>query len=252
MTPSHIETLERKSLIYKSRLGFYCINHVQGCRHGCRYPCHGYLLAERHGRVQNYADWCNPRIVSNAIRLLDHELTHKRVLPSIVHLSLSTDPFMMAAPEVTAMTLEIIERLNHANISVVVLTKGLLPLELANRRRFIGRNTYGISLVSLDENFRRNCEPGAAPYAARITALRRLHELGCRTRVHMEPYPTPNLIEQDLTALLETVSFVDSLFFGRWNYNSRVSNYPYADAFYVQQMELARMWCRKFAIECEF
>jgi DNA repair photolyase len=158
---------------------------------------------------------------------------------------------MVGIPQVAETTLSIIERLNRKSISVAILTKGVLPLELANRDRFPCPNTYGISLVSLDEAFRYQWEPGAASYKTRIAALRQLHDAGCRTRVHMEPYPPPNIIEQDLSMLLESVGFVDSLFFGGWNYNPRVANYPSVQTFYKHQTEVVIQFCRRVGIECE-
>jgi len=126
-----------------------------------------------------------------------------------------------------------------------------LPKALADRARFPVENTHGISLVSLDEGFRRMWEPGAAPYAERIAALRHLHEAGRRTLVHIEPYPTPNIIEQDLRALLEAVAFVDHIFFSRWNYNCRVSDYPGAAVFYQEQAAIVRKFCEMHGIEYE-
>ena len=68
-------------------------------------------------------------------------------------------------------------------------------------------------------------EPNSAPFVERIQALRALREAGCRTWVSMEPYPTPNFIEQDLNAILEAVGFCDKIIFGRLNYNKKVSEY---------------------------
>lgn len=244
-------TVERKSLLYKSGLGFWCINHVQGCSHGCRYPCHAFMIFSRHGRVRDYADWCRPRLVSNALQLLDRELSRKRQLPDCVHLCLSTDPFMVGAPDVQALSLALIERLNAAGIACSVLTKGILPAVLADSVRFPVANTYGISLVSLDEDFRRTWEPGAAPYADRIAALRKLHDSGCRTRVHIEPFPTPNLIQQDLRVMLEAVAFAHRVFFGGWNYNRRVSEYAGVATYYREQGAIVRQFCELHRIECE-
>lgn len=41
----------------------------------------------------------------------------------------------------------------------------------------------------------------------------------------MEPYSTPNFIEQDLNKILESISFCDKIIFGRLNYNKKVSEY---------------------------
>ena len=247
--PPPLDAIERKSLLYRSGLGFWCINHVQGCTHGCRYPCHAFMIAKHYGRVRDYADWCRPRIVANALELLDRELARKRVLPDQVHLCLSTDPFMTGQPEVAEMSLAIVERLNRAGIACSLLSKGVLPFELADRERFPCPNTHGISLVSLDEGFRARWEPGTSPYPARIAALRRLHDAGCRTYAHIEPYPTPNIVAQDLGEILDAVGFVDELFFGRWNYNPIVNACGDAEPFYRVQADLVRSFCRRRGIE---
>ena len=114
------------------------------------------------------------------------------------------------------MSFEVIRKLNNAGIKFTVLTKGILPIELA---QLSPENEYGISLVSLDENFRKRMEPGSAPYIERIQALYNLHKAGCKTWVSMEPYPIPSFIYQDLNQLLSAVGFCDKIIFGRLNYN---------------------------------
>jgi DNA repair photolyase len=158
---------------------------------------------------------------------------------------------MVGHPEVGALSLAIVERLNRSGIPVSLLTKGRLPAELADRRRFPCDNTHGISLVSLDEGFRREWEPGAAPPAERIAALRRLHNAGRRTLVHIEPYPTPSIFEQDLARILAEVRFVDHVFFGGWNYSSRVSRDRAVEAFYLRQSSIVRRFCAQHGIDCE-
>lgn len=56
-----METIEKKRLLYKSKVeymdgpGVYTMNHVQGCAHGCRYPCYAYLAAKRFGTASSRA-----------------------------------------------------------------------------------------------------------------------------------------------------------------------------------------------------
>ena len=47
------ESMERKSLLYKTGVeyGDYTINHVQGCSHGCMYPCYAFMMARRFGKT---------------------------------------------------------------------------------------------------------------------------------------------------------------------------------------------------------
>lgn len=243
-----METVTRKSLLYKSGIGVFCINHVQGCQHGCRYPCYAFLMAQSYGRVSTYADWCQPKLVSNAAELLTKELTHMKVKPGSISLCLSTDPFMAGYPEVTDMTLKLMSIVNSYGIRCSILTKGIMPADLADGKCFPANNLLGISLISLNEEFRNRWEPGATPYAERITALKYLHDCGLQTLVHIEPYPTPNLIEQNLEHILDAVGFVDHLYFSGWNYNNQVKQFQNYQQFYRDQSRLAQQFCTERGI----
>lgn len=247
----NMENITRKSLLYKSGLGFYCINHVQGCRHGCRYPCYAYMMARTHGRVNNYADWCHPKLVANATELLTKELIRLKVKPDYIHLCLTTDPFMNGYPEVTDMSLKLIAIINSYGIPCSILTKGKIPIDLADRERFPADNLLGISLISLNEEFRKIWEPEAALYSDRINALKSLDDCGCKTVVHIEPYPTPNLVEQNLEDILKAVEFVDHIYFSGWNYNTQVKQFPHYQEFYSDQANLVRRFCREHSIQCD-
>jgi DNA repair photolyase len=251
-----METIIRKSLLNKSALGFYCVNHVQGCSHGCLYPCYAFSMARSYGRAESYEDWRRPKLVANARELLAEELARlssrpgkrPKGRPDHIHLCLTTDPFMLGWPEIEALSLDLVGMINAAGIPVSILTKGKLPAALADSSSFPSDNVYGISLVSLSEEFRRKWEPGAAPYAERIEALRYLHDMGRSTFVHMEPYPTPNVSAQDLGELLEAAGFVDSLYFGGWNYNALTKKFPDREGFYRSCAAKARRFCRERGI----
>ncbi len=158
---------------------------------------------------------------------------------------------MTGQPEVTDMSLKLIALLNAHGVACSILTKGVLPAVLADRNRFPCDNTCGISLISLDEKFRSRWEPGAAPYADRVAALKALHDNGLETLVHIEPYPTPNIIDQDLGEILNTVGFVDSIYFSGWNYNPEVRRYPRHLDFYRDQALLVRRFCAGRGIGCD-
>ncbi|MCI1822310.1 MAG: radical SAM protein [Megasphaera sp.] len=218
------------------------MNHIQGCAHGCKYPCYAYLMAKRFGKVLSYDDWKEPRLVSNTLEILDKEIPRLKNKIKSVQLCFTTDPFMCGYDEIKEMSLAAIRKLNDAEIKCCILTKGILPIELAE---FSRKNEYGITLISLDENYRQEMEPGSAPYQVRLAALRALHDRGYYTWVSVEPYPTPNLIEQDIHNILDAISFVDKIIFGRTNYSKEITAYTRHKEFYNKQAAIVVAFCKE-------
>lgn len=239
--------IQRKSMLYVTGVeyGDYTMNHVQGCSHGCKYPCYAFLMKKRFGQIPTYEKWLEPYLVSNTLELLDKEIPRLREKIKSVHLCFSTDPFMYEYDEIAQMSIAAIRKLNAAGIKCTVLTKGILPEKLST---LSANNEYGITVVSLDEGFVKQFEPGAAPIAERIAALRALSEKGCKTWVSIEPYPTPNIIKQDLHALLEKLSFVDKIIFGQLHYSKSVSAYSDHVAFYNDCANTVIDFCRTHSI----
>lgn len=226
-----VNYITRKSLLYKTEVeyGDYTINHVQGCSHGCLYPCYAFLMAKRFGKAKTFEEWIEPKLVSNALTLLEKEIPRLKSKIKSVHLCFSTDPFMYGYEEICETSIKIISALNKAGIKCTALTKGILPTELATLSK---DNEYGITLISLNEVFRKEYEANSAEYFKRIESLRYLHDKGYKTWVSIEPYPTPNIIEQDFAKILNSISFVDKIIFGRLNYNPKVSQYKNYQAYY--------------------
>ena len=240
--------IKRKSMLYKTGVeyGDYSMNHIMGCSHGCKYPCYAFLMAKRFGKVTSYEEWIKPYLVCNTLEILDNEISRLKSKISSVQLCFSTDPFMYEYDEVKKMSLAAVKKLNDAGIKCIILTKGLLPTELA---AYSKDNVYGITLISLNEKYREQIEPGATSFRDRIEALKYLHEQGCRTWVSIEPYPTPNLIEQNLISILENVAFTNKIIFGRTNYSKEISSFQAHKIFFHQQAKKVMEFCEKRKIQ---
>ncbi|MDR1325016.1 MAG: hypothetical protein LBK00_03155 [Treponema sp.] len=102
----------RKSLVYKTKVeyGDYTINHIEGCSHGCNYPCYAMLMAKRFGRIKNYEEWITPKLVSNTLELLDSELPKLKDKIDNIHLCFMTDPFMHGESEIIEMSIKAIKK----------------------------------------------------------------------------------------------------------------------------------------------
>lgn len=243
-----MNTIKRKTLLYKTGVeyGDYTMNHVHGCAHGCTYPCYAFLMKKRFGQVNDYESWLQPSLVENTLDLLDKEIPKYKNTIECVQLCFTTDPFMVGFDEVTNMSLAAIKKLNDNNIKCSVLTKGILPNELAD---YSSKNEYGITLITLDEEYRKRVEPNASTIHDRLEALHFLHDQGCYTWVSIEPYPTPNLVEQDLNELLNAISFVDRIIFGRTNYSKMISQYKEHKQFYNDCAKTVIDFCKKNNID---
>ena len=238
-----MKTMIRKSMLYKTGVeyGDYTMNHVLGCSHGCKYPCYAFLMAKRFGKVKDYTEWLEPYLVSNTLELLKKEIPKLNSKIESVQLCFTTDPFMLGYPDIQEMSLAAMKLLNSHGIKCTALTKGLLPRELVGLSK---ENEYGITFISLDEEYREKTEPGASSYVERLAALKYLHDNGCKTWVSIEPYPTPNLIKQDLLPILEAVSFADRIIFGRTNYSKDITSYKDHKAFYNTQAKTVINFCK--------
>ena len=243
----NMKTIKRQSMLYKTGVeyGDYTLNHVQGCAHGCKYPCYAMQMAKRFGKVKTYEEWCEPKLAENTLEILDKELPKLKNKIESVHLCFTTDPFMYGYDEVKKMSIEILKKINSYDIKCTVLTKGILPFELASLTK---ENEYGITLVSLDEDFYIKYEPNTAPMNDRIEALKALHNAGCKTWVSIEPYPTPNIVEQDLKAILDSISFVDKIIFGRMHYNKLISEYKEHKSFFNKCADSVIKYCTENGI----
>ncbi len=227
ITP-YVQRIKRKTLLYETKVeyGNWTINHIVGCKHGCKFPCYAMMMAKKFGWVKDYEDWRKPRIVENALDLLDKEIPKHKSKINFVHLCFMSDPFMYNSekqnlvPEIKDMTLKIIERLNKEGIKVTTLTKGIYPNEILDGKRFSPNNEYGITIVSLNKKFKNKYEPFSVPYETRIESLKKISDNGLRTWASLEPYPTPQLDKQadDIEQILMRISFVKKIIFGKLNY----------------------------------
>lgn len=103
-------------------------------------------------------------------------------------------------------------------------------------------------MITTNEAFRKRMEPGTEPWKKRLAVLKALHDVGCKTWVSIEPYPTPNIVKQDLQKLLEEVSFVDRIIFGRMNYSKEVTAYAEHKQFFNERAAEVVNFCEERGI----
>ncbi len=236
-----------KKLKYEPKL--FSINHIDGCTHGCKYPCYAFAMAKKFEKVKDYNEWLDIKIVENVMELLKIELPKLKAKNQIdkVFMSSTTDPFIYKNRDVEELSLKIINFVNSYDVEVRTLTKGLYNIEEISKLSKI--NKFGISLISLNEQFRAKYEPYTAPYLDRIESLKRVHENGFTTLAHIEPYPTPNIIKQDIREILDKIGFVNMIVFGKVHYNNFSSSYRDIVGFYKYTTNIVVDFCNKNGIK---
>ena len=218
------------------------INHVVGCSHNCKY-CFAKNDSKFYGTISSDEEWGQPKLVPNCLELLAREIP-KLKPGTTVHLSFMTDPFMFGQNHVIDLSLRILTMLNAANIKCTVLTKGILPVEALATLSY--KNEYGITVTSMDQNYCDYMEPGAAPVYARIASLRALHDRGFYTWVSIEPFPFPGMGPDTLDEILNAVSFVDKIIFGRV---SKFKGSTQHMDFYLAKSQQVVNFCRSRGID---
>ena len=134
---------------------------------------------------------------------------------------------------------------NHTDADKVYAKKVFLNPQSAETKELVKKILLNINRY---DKKRKEWEPNAASVSERLRLLKEAHAKGIYTWVSMEPYPTPNLIEQDLQQLLASISFVDKIIFGRTNYSKEVSAYGCHRAFYNEKAQEVIAFCKKHGI----
>lgn len=202
------------SIIYapKGQAGEYAqlaCNPYIGCTHQCLY-C--WVPIVKHMDRQTF--YRNVVSRPNFLALLRKDAAKYQVagITGQVLCSFTCDLYNPTNRELSRPTLEIL--IEHG-LAFSVLTKGgmraVADLDLFRP----DRDCFAATLTSLDAHFSNRWEPGAAPPASRIAALRKFHEAGMFTWVSLEP-------TLDAAASIEIVKathgFVDLFKVGRANY----------------------------------
>jgi len=202
------------SIIYapKGQAGEYsalATNPYRGCGHGCSY-CYvpSILKIDR----KEFDSMATPRPGYIEKLTKDARKYQAAGITEQVLLCFSTDPYH---PFDNSLTRETIKILIQHGLSFCTLTKGgtrsLRDIDLFRKER----DCFASTLTSLDNDFSKKWEPGAALPGDRIEALKTFHDAGIFTWVSLEPtLDTKASVE----IIKQTHTFVDLYKIGRVNY----------------------------------
>ncbi|WP_440712850.1 Rv2578c family radical SAM protein [Gordonia sp. FQ] len=166
----------------------YTVNTMRGCTHACRYcfarPTHEYLdLNPGH-------DFDSQIVVKlNVAAVLRKELRRKSWKRETVALGTNTDPYQRAEGRYRLMP-GVIRALAESGTGMSILTKGTLlrrDLPLLRAARGSVDVSVGVSLAMLDDDLRKQLDPGAPSPRARLDLIAALADAGLAPHVMVAP-----------------------------------------------------------------
>ena len=211
----------------------WACNVAYGCTNCCEYCYVPYI---KKGEVRFPKKFPVELVKAQLEKGLKFEV-NKDLKPVGVFLSFTTDPFLK---ELHNATMDLIELLIDKGIGVATLSK--MGFSFLYRASWLIRT--GMTIVSPSDDFSKKFEPRALPISGRIKLLEMIKQKNGYTWVSLEPYPTPEIWEQDLIKLLDRISFVDFIIFGKWNYDIRANDIE----FYKKTVNEFKTYCKKHSI----
>jgi DNA repair photolyase len=189
MTPTYREEPSRVALNKVKGMSFrWSLNPYTGCVHRCTF-CFVRAFERRADRPSDDRYGTSIRVKTNIAEVLERELARKSWKRELVAMGTATDPYQPAEGRFR-LSRACIERLATARTPIHLITRGPMivrdvdVLSEAARRAPV---SITFSVPTLDPDIWRRTEPGTAPPASRLRALRTLVDAGLNVGVGLAP-----------------------------------------------------------------
>ncbi len=182
----------------------WSLNPYTGCAHRCAF-CYVRAFERRADRPSDERYGADIRVKTNLVAVLRQELARASWRREPVAIGAATDPYQPVESRY-ALTRGAIVALSEARTPFHIITRGPMILRdldvLADAARRV-RLSVHVSIITLDAAISERLEPGVAPPAQRLRAVRRLVDAGLDVGVAVAPI-LPGLTdgEDSLAALL--------------------------------------------------
>jgi DNA repair photolyase len=166
----------------------WSLNPYMGCAHRCTF-CYVRHFEQRADRPSGDEYGRSIRVKPNVAEVLRGELARRSWKQEEVSLGSATDPYQPAEARFR-LTRACIRALAAAWTPFSIVTRGPLVVRdidvLLDASARVGVSVY-LSVPTLDDRVWRTTEPGTAPPASRLEAVRRLAEAGVHVGVGIAP-----------------------------------------------------------------
>jgi DNA repair photolyase len=204
-----VKEIMAKSIITKSGLpdADFVINPYIGCAHGCKY-CYARFMKRFTGHKEPWGAFVDVKINAPDLIAKKGKFRDSIIIGSV------TDPYQPLEKKYE-LTRKILEKLLALQPDLCILTKSDMITRDIDLLKQFQHLTAAISLSMLDENLRRQLEPGAFSKDKRFGALKKLHKAGIKTVLFISPI-FPEIT--DWKAIVEkTHLYVDEYWFENLN-----------------------------------
>lgn len=227
-----VKEIKVNSYISKTKLPVadYAINPYTGCPHKCMY-CYAEFMKRFTNHNEDWGDFLD-------VKRCDKPVDNRKLDGTSVFIGSVTDPYN-PFEKTYKITRTILKQLTGCTADIDLQTKSSLITRDIDIIRRIPNIKVGISLCTLDDDFRKEMEPFASAIDSRLYALRKLHEAGIHTYIFMSPmFPG---ITDFKEIIKQTSSFTDEFWFENLNlragYRTKVlayiaEKYPHLSSLY--------------------
>lgn len=211
-----IQEINSKTIISKSNLpgSDFSINPYIGCMHSCIY-CYARFMKRFSGHIDEWGSFVDVKI--NAGQLISER--DYRIKGKIVFFSSVTDPYQPIETKYQLMP-KILEKILPLEPKISIQTKSHIVLrDISIIKRFLDCEV-GFTIITLDDNVRKEIEPFASTIQERIQGLKELKKNNIKTYVFIGPIlPT---ITNWREIIYETSEFVDYYMFENLNISGAI------------------------------
>lgn len=235
-------------VIKKSGTSFaWQINCYQGCEHGCIY-CYA---RKQPFKVIPYEDWIDAAPRTDTPELLRKQLKGMRQVTrdkiKDIFICSACDAYQPKELE-CEITREVIEILTANKLPFTVLTKNTNVLRDIDLFKGYDKCRVGLTIITLDEDFRKLLEPNSSPIADRCEALRTLKDAKITTYCSVEPM-MPDKRSDPIAIIDRLKDCVDLFEFGKWNPKFKDSiAVKYDEGWYVDTFQKLNKHCDELGI----
>jgi DNA repair photolyase len=208
-----------KSALVRSKIPGvdYVINPYLGCGHGCRYCYAVFMRKYSHYPKSPWGSFVEAK--TNIAEVLHSELYRKRRQGRAL-LSSVCDPYQPLEHRYQ-LTRACLEVLRNWGWGIDILTRSPLVTRDLDILAATPGASVGFSIPTDDDEVRKVLEPNAPPIAARLSALKRLHETGIPTWVFNAP-----ILPMNPTKLYEAIApYITYLMVDPLNYRNQIKDF---------------------------